>query len=432
MTQADLELILICVAVGIGAGYLLMRFTVRRILSLAKANEQALRDIIGPDRISDINKDSNEVTALAKTFTEIISKLENNIKKLELAKGTLQNVLFRVGHGISSFQDIDSFLGLIVETITCAVGGKAGILLLLNEKRTHLEVRAIYGEMPIFAKGAAVEFGKNIFDEVILSKQDLVVSKASEPIFVNFVHAGGMEPPLMATPLLLHEKALGVLVISGRKADIDFGEEEMALLRSVAMQTAVAIENDQLNLDAEKNYFAIISALALAVEAKDPYSRGHQDRVADYAVKIAEKLKLNDEEKDALRDAGKLHDLGKIGISDDILSKPGPLTDEEWGIMRTHPAVGEEILKPIKSLEHLRDLVRHHHEKLDGTGYPDGLKGNQVSLLARILAVADIYDALRTTRPYRKALSKEESTELLQEMDNKIDQSIVKALLATV
>jgi HD-GYP domain-containing protein (c-di-GMP phosphodiesterase class II) len=193
----------------------------------------------------------------------------------------------------------------------------------------------------------------------------------------------------------------------------------------------VAIENERLSIDAEKSYFDIISALALAVEAKDRYSRGHQDRVAEYSLKIAEKLRVKDEEKKTLRDAAKLHDLGKIGISDEILLKPGPLTDEEWGVMRTHPSVGEEILKPVKSLTHLRDLVRHHHEKLDGSGYPDGLKGNQISLLARILAVADIYDALLTNRPYRKAFSKDEAAELLKEMETKIDQSVVDALLAT-
>jgi HD-GYP domain-containing protein (c-di-GMP phosphodiesterase class II) len=295
-----------------------------------------------------------------------------------------------------------------------------------------LQVRALYGSAGDLEKGAFVGLEENIFSQILSFKENVIISKDNQIVSGNFQYHDFLEFPLIAAPLFLHGKVLGILMICGRKVDIDFKQEEMSLVRSVAMQTAVAIENEQLNVDAEKSYFDIISALALAVEAKDRYSRGHQDRVAEYAVKIAEKLKLREPEKNTLRDAAKLHDLGKIGISDEILSKPGPLTEEEWGVMRTHPSVGEEILKPVKSLTHLRDLIRHHHEKLDGTGYPDGLKGDQISLLARILAVADIYDALRTNRPYRKALSIDEAAVLLRGIGNKIDQGVVEALMMAV
>lgn len=430
ITKESLEITLACVVLGIGLGYFLMRLAVQRILKLAKTNEQALRDILGPERVPGPPQDSNEMTALARTFEEVIFRLENNIKKLELAKGTLQNVLVRIGQGISSFQHIDNFLDLIIETITGAVGGKVGILLLLDDTKNHLEIKAIYGVLPDPVKKNLLDPAGSTFKKVILEKQDLLFLNDSKDSSSR--QGRGRGAAFMATPLLFHREAFGAVVIYGRNVDIDFSDEEMSLLRSVAVQTAVAIENDRLNIDAEKNYFSIISALALAVEAKDLYSRGHQDRVAEYAVKIAEKLKLSEEEKNTLRDAGKLHDLGKIGVSDEILSKPGPLTEEEWGVMRTHPSVGEEILKPVKTLDHLRDLVRHHHEKLDGSGYPDGLKGDQISLLARILSVADIYDALRTNRPYRKALSKPEAAILLEAMTSKVDQKIVAALLAAV
>jgi HD-GYP domain-containing protein (c-di-GMP phosphodiesterase class II) len=235
---------------------------------------------------------------------------------------------------------------------------------------------------------------------------------------------------MIATPLLIHDKVFGVLVICGRNVDVNFGEEELSLLNSVAVQTAVAIENDQLNLDAERTYFDIISALALAVEAKDPYSRGHLDRVSEYAIKIADKLGFSDQDKTLLRDAARLHDLGKIGVTDDILSKNGPLNDQEWVVMKNHPEIGEGIVKPVKSLSGLCDIIRHHHEKLDGSGYPDGLKGDEIGSLARVLAVADIYDAVMTDRPYRKALTKPEAHQALRDMGEKIDQKIVDALIA--
>jgi len=433
LTAESLAFTLIYLVLGIGVGYFLMRLAVKRILNLTKANQEALQDIIGLEKIHEMKAgDSNEVTILTRTFQEIIVKLEDNIKRLEVTKSTLQNVLAKVGQGISSIQNIDNFLNLIVETITEAVAGKSGILLLLDAEKKNLQVKAFHGEVKGLTKEVILNLEGSIFANMVQTKENLAIPKLNEAARKAFAQGDLFDFPLAAAPLFLHENVFGVLVISGRKIDSDFTSEETSLLRSIAMQTAVAIENDRLNIDAEKSYFDIISALALAVEAKDPYSRGHLERVAKYASKIADKLGLADDEKHTLRDAARLHDLGKIGVSDEVLLKDGPLTAEEWGIMRTHPSVGEEILKPIRSLTHLRDLVRHHHEKLDGSGYPDGLQGNQINLLVRILAVADIYDALRTNRPYRQGLSKEESTVLLRSMANKVDQNIVEALLSTV
>lgn len=427
LTIDDLTYTIIYVVLGIAVGYFLMRLIIMRILRLTKANQEALQAIIGEDKLREIKADTNEVVALTKTFKEVIGKLEDNITKLEMTKTTLQSVLSKVGQGISSIQSIDKFLDLIVETITEAVGGRGGALFMLNEARTHLCAKALYGSMPGLAKETLIVCQGSIFENVVSQKKNLLFSfSASLDASRYFVS------PLVAVPLMLHEKVLGVLVISGRTIVNDFSSEDVALLSSVAMQTAVAIENDRLHVDAERSYFDIISALALAVEAKDPYSRGHLDRVSEYSVKIAEKLGLSEEGKSTLRDAARLHDLGKIGVNDDVLLKDGPLTKEEWDVMQAHPALGEEILKPIKSLARLRDIVRHHHEKLDGTGYPDGLKGDQISSLVRILTVADIYDALRTDRPYRKGLSRDESAKILREMGNKIDQGIVDALISTV
>ena len=190
--------------------------------------------------------------------------------------------------------------------------------------------------------------------------------------------------------------------------------------------------NSKLNLNADKTYFETLSALAMAVEAKDVYSRGHLDRVGTYCVTIAQHMGLDPKMIVDLRDAAKIHDVGKIGVTDDVLVKPGPLNAQEWGMMKRHPEIGDGIIKPISSLHSLRDLVRHHHEKLDGSGYPDGLKGDQISLPVRILAVADIYDALTTDRPYRKAMPAEESLRLMREMGPAIDQAVVDVVVKTL
>ena len=200
----------------------------------------------------------------------------------------------------------------------------------------------------------------------------------------------------------------------------------------MALQTAVAIENSRLSEDVEKTYFETISALALAVDAKDKYSRGHLDRVAKYVVQIGEALKLSRQEITLLRDAARLHDVGKIGVPDEILLKPAPLTTAEMDIMKKHPEVGESIIKPIRSLRVLCDIIRHHHEKLNGNGYPDGLKGSEISHLVRITTVADIFDALTTDRPYRSRFSVEEAFKELRKMKEEVDQNIVEIFIKTL
>ena len=152
------------------------------------------------------------------------------------------------------------------------------------------------------------------------------------------------------------------------------------------------------------NAEAVLFSLALSIEAKDPYTEGHCDRLSKYSVAMAEKLELPPDLRLALRRGGLVHDIGKLSLPESILLKPGPLTPEERKIMEQHTVIGEKICAPLRSFRHVLPIIRHHHEKQDGSGYPDGLRGEQIPLTARILQVTDIYDALTTDRPYRKAL----------------------------
>jgi len=158
----------------------------------------------------------------------------------------------------------------------------------------------------------------------------------------------------------------------------------------------------------------VLCALGKSVESRDPYTEGHCERLADYAGALGRFLRLSEEEQVALRRGGYLHDLGKIAIPDAILGKQGVLTAEEWSIMRRHPLIGEEICKPLRSLRLVLPIIRHHHEHWNGTGYPDHLSGEEIPLLARILQVADVYDALRTERPYKPAHSLESAQETMR------------------
>lgn len=150
---------------------------------------------------------------------------------------------------------------------------------------------------------------------------------------------------------------------------------------------------------------AVLFTLAGSIEGKDPYTHGHCERLSDYSARLGEHLGLTGDEITALRRAGVVHDIGKIAVPDAILLKPGRLTEDEWKIMKEHPLVGERICAPLKSFRLVLPIIRHHHEKLDGSGYPDRLRGDVIPVTARVLQIVDVYDALTTERPYKKAFS---------------------------
>jgi putative two-component system response regulator len=159
---------------------------------------------------------------------------------------------------------------------------------------------------------------------------------------------------------------------------------------------------------------SVLFALARSIEGKDPYTEGHCERLAGYSAQLGEHLRLPEVEIKALRRAAIVHDIGKVAVPDSILLKPARLTRSEQAILRRHPVVGERICAPLKSFQLVLPIIRHHHEKMNGAGYPDGLKGEEIPLTARVLAIADVYDALTTKRPYKPALSIEDALRVMR------------------
>ena len=178
----------------------------------------------------------------------------------------------------------------------------------------------------------------------------------------------------------------------------------------------------------------VMVSLAYIIEAKDKYTIGHTQRVSEYAVRLAEKVGLEKERIEKLRMAGLIHDIGKIGVPEVILNKPGSLTISEFELVKTHPIIGSNICKPLVNFNDLYDMVRHHHEKINGSGYPDGLKGDEISIEARILSVADVFDALYSDRPYRSKLPLDKVIAILIEEANKenLDSTLVNTFIEMV
>jgi len=220
--------------------------------------------------------------------------------------------------------------------------------------------------------------------------------------------------------------------IKGLEAGADDFLNKPVMLAELLARTKSLVQLKHLN-DHLENTENVLFTIARTVEAKDPSTEGHLKRMADYASGLARHIGLSHEMTVAMSYAGILHDIGKIGVSDRILLKPAPLTPEEFKEMRQHVLIGENIVKPLRFSAHIAPAVRSHHERWDGNGYPDGLKGENIPLEARIVAVADAYDSMTSDRPYRPSVPPEEAKELLREgMGTQWDPALVKAFLEMI
>ena len=405
--------------------FFIIRSTVFKLVQFTQKIKSSFGEKIDKELIMNLSKGKGEIAELARVFGDIFSRLEENIKELEKTKRKLYNVITRVGKTLTSIEDFDALIKLILETAVGALEVKKGAI--FSWEDSHFNVRATVG-------WEGISSGKIL---QVLEPSLIWIEKERRLLLIPSLEKRKgdiISPPLIFYPLISRERFWGGMVLCERKEGRNFTEDELKIISNLSSQIAVAFENFKLSRDIERTYFETISALALAVEAKDSYSRGHSERVGRYAEKIAKRLNLSQEETEALRDAARLHDIGKIGIEDKLLKKEGKLSLDEREIICKHPIIGENILKPLKSFSRLLEPIRHHHELLDGSGYPDGLKGDQIPLITRVLTVADIFDALTTKRPYREALSYEEAKKELRKLvdEGKIDKKVVDTLFAMI
>ncbi|MDH4139829.1 MAG: HD domain-containing protein, partial [Coriobacteriia bacterium] len=240
----------------------------------------------------------------------------------------------------------------------------------------------------------------------------------------------------LCVPLMTAEGAVGAIIVGSRSPDFRFNSDDVRLLSTIANHVTIAIGNIELFSSLQEAYFSTVRSLAAAVDAKDPFTRGHSDRVAMYATMMGQRLGLSMEQCTALEMAAYLHDIGKIGVREEILLKPGRLDDAEMSQMRHHPLIGANILKPVGFPWPITPVVRHHHERWDGDGYPAGLKGEEIPLLARVLTVADAFEAMTADRPYRSGRSISQGIEELRrcsgsQFDTRIVEAFIEALEAS-
>jgi response regulator RpfG family c-di-GMP phosphodiesterase len=223
------------------------------------------------------------------------------------------------------------------------------------------------------------------------------------------------EGNIIAIPLKIRSRVFGILASIINSKDKCFSEKDIYFLNFLLEKASFSIENLALYENIYENLFSTLYAFVETIEARDPYTKQHSASVSGYAMSIARENGCSQEEITKLEISGNLHDIGKIGIPDSILLKPGKLTDDEYEIIKKHPVIGSNIIGHLGMWTDEQDIIRHHHERFDGRGYPDRLKGKEIPFLARILSVADVYDALTTDRSYRYRMSKKVAAEMIKE-----------------
>ena len=268
-------------------------------------------------------------------------------------------------------------------------------------------------------KVIAVSDGAAALEELARVQADLVLSDVMMPRMNGFEMCERIKanPDTYLIPVILvtalsdkHDRLEGIKV--GADEFLSRPVDRTELLARVRSLLKLKQRTDEL-----ERAESVLFSLARSIEGKDTYTHGHCERLSEYSARLGEHLGLAEDQLIALRRAGVVHDVGKIAVPDAILLKPGSLTVEEWKLIREHPVVGERICAPLKSFRFVLPIIRHHHEKFDGSGYPDGLRGEAIPETARVLQIVDVYDALTTDRPYKKAFS---ITDALQTMKQEV------------
>ena len=329
------------------------------------------------------------------------------------------NVLLDVAKAMTAEKDLHTLLILIMDEVTDLLGAQRSTLYVMDQDRGELWSWIAQGDR---VGEIRLPVGKGLAGTVAKTKEPLNIEDAySDPRFNREIddQTGWRTRNMLIVALLnLKDEVIGVIQVMNKRHG-SFTDYDLELLQALASHAAVAIEKQTLYEENEKFFKSIVKVMAAAVDARDPVTAGHSERVAKYSVNLARSLGYSGDLIRLVEYAALMHDVGKIGVSDLILCKPDRLTDEEFAKMRAHPLYTLKILSEgyyPRALRAIPEVAASHHEKLDGSGYPRGLKGDALSEVARIIAVADIYDALVSEdRPYKRAVSRERSLAILRE-----------------
>jgi len=366
------------------------------------------------------------VTDVINLDSRLTGRLSTVTKELDL--------LSELDRQFITLQDVslDNILKQCAGTAQVLLGSKVCNLRLIDDSRNTVVSKTTYGLGKEYFKGA--HLWEEISGMVVLAKRPIVIKDLNKWKYANsreLFKKRGLHSAL-SVPIVLKKKIVGTLTVYDKRKGA-FLNSDRRRLSYFANHVAILLDNVNTHKEVFISYVNSIKSLVSAIEAKDFYTKGHSEKVTKFALDIAEAIGISDEERQMLTYCGRLHDIGKIGIPDSILNKPGPLTPEERKEIQLHPLKSVEILSDLKFLEKGIPIIRHHHERYDGRGYPDGLKGKEIPYLARILVCADSFDAMTSDRAYKAKKSiKEALCEIEENRASQFDPEISDIFIGVI
>ncbi|MFA7691538.1 MAG: HD domain-containing phosphohydrolase [Candidatus Hydrogenedentales bacterium] len=371
--------------------------------------------------------DAQKTDDIYRTFFQVAEKTtsEKDVKEIEQRL----KAVYTANQAISSERSLKKVFDTIMDQIFILVPAHNGLILLAKDDQEELSTEYLRTTNPT----TKIQVSTSIVNRCFKNDESVITSNAPQD---NRFEAGmsiisGNISSAMCAPLSHQGECLGVLYVGNHGLNDAFTNNDLELLVALAGPAATAIKNAQYLAMVEQTYHDTLSALANAIELRDHYTVGHTWRVTNFAVEIARKLGWNEEKLIEVERGGVLHDIGKIAVDNAILSKPGPLTDDEYNQMKVHPERGADLLREVKFLHPIIPYCLFHHERWDGTGYPYGLKGLDIPEEGRLIAVADAFDAMTSTRPYRESMNPEKALEIIEQGKNILfDPNMVDMLRA--
>ncbi|MEW5720645.1 MAG: HD domain-containing phosphohydrolase, partial [Chloroflexota bacterium] len=378
---------------------------------------------------------TNEDLQLIQAFCANAAIVIHNARLCNTMKQRTRHLehLLEINRNLTTSLNLDDVLRSVMTTAVELLRCEAGSLLLTDDQTDELVFRVVVGPASKKLLGTRLPPGVGIVGSVAKEGTPLIVNDAkSDPRHYRGIdHQTSLQTvSLLCVPLITKGRVIGVLEVMNKIDRTPFHNDDLDALASLAIQSAIALENAKLYSDLKQAFTDTVRVIANAVEARDPYTAGHTSRVTEIALEMAHELKWSRERIENLEIGALLHDIGKIGIADMILRKPQSLTTNEYSLMQQHPVVGAQMLKGVAALRPVLPYILFHQERYDGKGYPFGFAGEEIPIEGRLLAVADTFDAMTSNRPYRHALSTEEALEeIVNNRGTQFDPEMVDALL---